>query len=58
MKMYAGKFTINYTSVNSLPGLILTIDGHLHYVYSFSFSGNQIQTIYTVANPDKLRHLQ
>ncbi|MGM0829037.1 MAG: RNA polymerase sigma-70 factor [Bacillota bacterium] len=58
MKLYAGKFTINYTSVNSLPGLILTIDGHLQYVYSFTFSGNQIQTIYTVANPDKLRHLQ
>jgi RNA polymerase sigma-70 factor (TIGR02957 family) len=58
MKLYAGKFTINYTSVNSLPGLILTIDDHLQYVYSFTFSGNQIQTIYTVANPDKLRHLQ
>ncbi|MGD6959440.1 RNA polymerase sigma-70 factor [Rossellomorea aquimaris] len=58
MKLYAGKFTVNYTSVNSLPGLILTIDDHLQYVYSFTFSGNQIQTIYTVANPDKLRHLQ
>ncbi|WP_299742258.1 RNA polymerase sigma-70 factor [Rossellomorea sp. y25] len=58
MKMYAGKFTINYTSVNRLPGLILTIDDQLQYVYSFAFSGNQIQTIYTVANPDKLRHLQ
>ncbi|NRD78515.1 RNA polymerase sigma-70 factor [Bacillus sp. BRMEA1] len=58
MKMYAGKFTIKYTSVNGLPGLILTSDDHLQYVYSFNFSGNQIQTIYFVANPDKLRHLQ
>lgn len=57
-KMYAGKFTVSYTSVNNLPGLILTIDDHLQYVYSFAFSGKQIQTIYTVANPDKLRHLQ
>ncbi|ALC91566.1 RNA polymerase subunit sigma [Bacillus sp. FJAT-18017] len=58
MKMYAGKFTINYISVNGLPGLILTTDDHLQYVYSFAFNGNRIQTIYTVANPDKLRHLQ
>jgi RNA polymerase sigma-70 factor (ECF subfamily) len=57
MKMYAGKFTIKYTSVNGLPGLILTIDDHLQYVFSFAFSGNRIQTIYSVANPDKLRHL-
>ena len=57
-KMYTGKFTIKYTSVNGLPGLILTLDDHLQYVYSFAFNGNQIQTIYAVANPDKLRHLQ
>jgi RNA polymerase sigma-70 factor (TIGR02957 family) len=58
MKMYAGEFTIKYTSINGMPGLILTIDDHLQYVYSFAFSGNRIQTIYAVANPDKLRHLQ
>jgi RNA polymerase sigma-70 factor (TIGR02957 family) len=58
MKMYTGKFTIKYTSVNGLPGLILTLDDHLQYVYSFAFNGNRIQTIYAVANPDKLRHLQ
>jgi RNA polymerase sigma-70 factor (TIGR02957 family) len=58
MKMYAGEYTIKYTSINGMPGLILTIDDHLQYVYSFAFSGNRIQTIYAVANPDKLRHLQ
>jgi RNA polymerase sigma-70 factor (TIGR02957 family) len=58
MKMYSGEFTIKYTSINGMPGLILTIDDHLQYVYSFAFSGNRIQTIYAVANPDKLRHLQ
>lgn len=57
MKIYSGKFTIKYTSVNGLPGLIISFDNHLHYVYSFAFSGNRIQTIYAVANPDKLRHL-
>jgi RNA polymerase sigma-70 factor (TIGR02957 family) len=58
MKMYVGEFTIKYTSINGMPGLILTLDDHLQYVYSFDFNGNRIQTIYTVANPDKLRHLQ
>ncbi|MGG3573933.1 RNA polymerase sigma-70 factor [Bacillus gobiensis] len=58
LKMYAGKFTIIFTTVNGLPGLILTTDDHLQYVYSFTFNGNRIQTIYSVANPDKLRHLQ
>lgn len=57
MKIYSGKFTIKYTSVNGLPGLIIAFDNHLHYVYSFAFSENRIQTIYAVANPDKLRHL-
>lgn len=58
LKMYEGKFTIAFTTVNGLPGLILTTDDQLQYVYSFAFNGNRIQTIYTVANPDKLRHLQ
>ncbi len=57
LKMYAGKFTITFTLVNGLPGLILTTDDYLQYVYSFAFSGNRIQTIYSVANPDKLQHL-
>lgn len=58
VKMYTGKYTIKYTAVNGLPGLILTLDDHLQYVYSFAFNDNRIQTIYAVANPDKLRHLQ
>ncbi|WP_316572662.1 RNA polymerase sigma-70 factor [Neobacillus sp. YIM B06451] len=58
LKMYIGKFTITFTTVNGLPGVILTTDDHLKYVYTFAFNGNRIQTIYTVANPDKLRHLQ
>lgn len=58
LKIYAGKFTITDTTVNGLPGLILTTHDHFQYVYSFAFKGNRIQTIYIVANPDKLRHLQ
>ncbi|ANE45696.1 RNA polymerase sigma factor SigJ [Paenibacillus swuensis] len=57
-KMYTGKFTCTFTTVNGSPGLILTIDEQQSYVYSFAWSGNQIQNIYAVANPDKLRHLK
>lgn len=57
-KMYAGKFTYSFTTVNGLPGLILTTDELLQYVYSFSFNGGKIQTIFTVANPEKLQHLR
>ncbi|MBS4214711.1 hypothetical protein [Neobacillus rhizophilus] len=41
MKMYAGKFTFKYTAVNGLPGLILTTDEHIQYVYTFAFSDNR-----------------
>lgn len=58
VKIYSGRFTLKNTAVNGLPGLILTTDENLQYVFSFALSDNQIQTIYMVANPDKLRHLQ
>ncbi|MCH6268823.1 RNA polymerase sigma-70 factor [Neobacillus citreus] len=58
LKMHAGKFTFSFATINGSPGLILTMDDDLKYVYSFAFNGNRIQTIYIVGNPDKLRHLQ
>ena len=57
LKMYEGKFTLSIATINGIPGLILTLDNNLKYVYSFAFNCNRIQTIYIVANPDKLRHL-
>jgi RNA polymerase sigma-70 factor (ECF subfamily) len=54
---YEGKFSYTFLTVNGLPGIrILTED--VQYVYSFAFNNNQIQTIYSVANPEKLRHFQ
>lgn len=58
VKMYAEQFTLSFATINGSPGLILTTDNDLKYVYSFAFNGNRIQTIYIVGNPDKLRHLQ
>lgn len=57
LKMYEGKFSYTFLSVNGLPGIRINFSEGIQYVYSFAFKNNQIQTIYTVANPDKLRHL-
>lgn len=57
LKMYQGRLDYSYTTVNGLPGIHLTVDEQNHYIYSFHFQKNKIQTIYSVANPDKLRHL-
>ncbi|MBS4212751.1 MULTISPECIES: RNA polymerase sigma-70 factor [Neobacillus] len=57
MKMYADRFTFSFATFNGSPGLTLTTDNNLKYVYTFAFNGNRIQTIYIVGNPDKLRHL-
>ncbi|MCU6792553.1 RNA polymerase sigma factor SigJ [Paenibacillus sp. WQ 127069] len=57
LKMYEGKFSYIFLSVNGLPGIHINFSEGIQYVYSFAFKNNQIQTIYSVANPDKLRHL-
>ncbi|MXQ55698.1 RNA polymerase sigma-70 factor [Shimazuella alba] len=56
-RMYAGQFTMRYANVNLIPGLIFDMDNGDRYVYSFDFKGSRIKTIYAVANPDKLAHL-
>lgn len=57
LKMYEGKFTVTFLSVNGLPGLRIILADGIQYIYSFAFGNNQIQTIYAVSNPDKLQHL-
>jgi RNA polymerase sigma-70 factor (ECF subfamily) len=56
-RKYAGTFTLMYTNVNYMPGLILAVEDGTKYVYSFEFKGPQIKTIYNISNPDKLTHL-
>lgn len=55
-RMYEGKFTCSFLIVNGLPGVRIVL-GDVRYFFSFAFRGNQIRTIYAVANPDKLKHL-
>ncbi|MDQ0112078.1 RNA polymerase sigma factor SigJ [Paenibacillus harenae] len=57
LKMYEGKYTSDFLTVNGLPGIRIFISAEIQYIYSFAFHNNQIRTIYSVANPEKLRHL-
>jgi len=57
LKMYEGKYSYVFLTVNGLPGIRIILSEDIQYIYSFSFNNNQIQTIYSVANPEKLRHL-
>ncbi|UZJ81164.1 RNA polymerase sigma-70 factor [Fictibacillus sp. KU28468] len=45
------------TTVNSEPGMILTVGGRVYAVMSLHIENNRIQNIYSVMNPDKLTHI-
>lgn len=57
LRMYRGKYSYSFLTVNGLPGIQIKTDEKVQYIYSFAFNNNQIQTIYAVSNPDKLRHV-
>ena len=49
--------TLRFGPVNGLPGLIVySPDGYVQTV-AFEIEDDRIRTIYSVRNPDKLRHL-
>ncbi|MEK5641550.1 RNA polymerase sigma factor SigJ [Paenibacillus rhizosphaerae] len=51
------RFSYSMTDVNGRTGIVLTIDNRVAYVYSFEVRSDRIQSIYVVANPDKLKHV-
>lgn len=55
--MHAGKLTFSFLPVNGLPGILIRLGDEVKYVYSFAYKNQKIEAIYTVANPEKLRHL-
>ncbi|TBL81388.1 RNA polymerase sigma-70 factor [Paenibacillus thalictri] len=57
LKMYAGAFSYFFITVNGLPGIRIVMDDNMQYVFSFAFRNDRIEAIYSVANPDKLRHV-
>jgi RNA polymerase sigma-70 factor (ECF subfamily) len=53
-----GVRSIRYTEVNGQPGaLYLDPDGHPVAVVSLDIADDLVQTVHTITNPDKLRHL-
>jgi len=58
LRIYEGQYSYSFLIVNGFLGVRIKMDENLQYVYSFNFRNNQIQTIYAVANPDKLRHIE
>ncbi|SFE77492.1 RNA polymerase sigma-70 factor, ECF subfamily [Bacillus sp. OV194] len=46
-----------FTTVNSEPGMILTVGGRVYAVMSLHIENNRIQNIYSIMNPDKLTHI-
>jgi len=58
LAMYAGKYDLSFLNVNGLPGVRIRMEDGVQYIYSFAFKQLRIETIYSVGNPDKLRHVQ
>jgi RNA polymerase sigma-70 factor, ECF subfamily len=43
--------------INGSPGLVMSMEGKVHYAFSFELTGDRVKSIYIVCNPDKLQHL-
>ncbi|MCM3736755.1 RNA polymerase sigma factor SigJ [Bacillus cytotoxicus] len=44
------------TDVNGSPGIVIRNRTGIQAVMSFEFEGNKIKSIYTILNPDKIKH--
>jgi RNA polymerase sigma-70 factor (ECF subfamily) len=51
-----GNLTFLERTVNGQPGLVAQQDGVTVAVFAFEVTGNRIKHIWTIRNPDKLRH--
>lgn len=50
-------FTLRFTAINGLPGIIVASPEGPVQTTAFEIEGNVIRALYVVRNPDKLRHL-
>lgn len=48
---------LRLVDVNGSPGLIMSLNGQVHYAFSFEIAERRVRNIYIFCNPDKLRHL-
>ena len=56
-KGFTDDMTLQFETINGLPGLIISRPGGLVQTSAFEFEGDVVKAIYVVRNPDKLRHL-
>ncbi|KAA0547106.1 RNA polymerase sigma-70 factor [Bacillus sp. BGMRC 2118] len=54
---HAEEIKVQFSNVNGELGLIIEGADHIKTVFSFQVHNNQIQDIYIVRNPDKLKHV-
>jgi len=48
---------IRAATINGLPGIVRFVDGRASGVLAFGIAGGRIQALFSITNPDKLRHL-
>jgi RNA polymerase sigma-70 factor (ECF subfamily) len=56
-KGWRDDFSLRYTAINGLPGVILDAPEGPVQTTAFEIEGGVIRALYVVRNPDKLRHL-
>lgn len=57
-KGWQDDFTVRFTTINGLPGVIVGAPGGPLQTAAFEIDGAVIRALYIVRNPDKLRHLR
>jgi RNA polymerase sigma-70 factor, ECF subfamily len=56
-KLGSAKAEVRPATINGLPGFVRFLDGHATGVLAFGIAGGRIQALFSITNPDKLRHL-
>ncbi|HEY4126766.1 MAG TPA: RNA polymerase sigma-70 factor [Gammaproteobacteria bacterium] len=56
-RLTAGRVSYRHVEINGEPGLLRFLDGRLDAAISVVTDGIRILDVYTVRNPDKLRHI-
>ena len=52
-----GDFTCQIVELNGQPGIMTYVSDRLHSTMTFEITGNRIQSIFIVVNPDKLKQV-
>ena len=56
-KLGLEKGEIRPATINGLPGFVRFLDGQAQGVLAFGIAGGRIQALFSITNPEKLRHL-